>query len=39
MNQPNKKIPGRITQVAGAVVDVYFPREGLPPMNGLDHNE
>jgi F-type H+-transporting ATPase subunit beta len=30
MNQSNKKIPGKITQVLGAVVDVYFPREGLP---------
>lgn len=32
MNQSNKKIPGRITQVLGAVVDVYFPKEGLPPI-------
>jgi len=30
MNQSNKKISGKITQVLGAVVDVYFPREGLP---------
>src|SRR5580693_304398 len=26
----NKKIPGKIIQVLGAVVDVYFPMEGLP---------
>ncbi len=32
MNQSNKKIPGQITQVLGAVVDVYFPKEGLPPI-------
>ena len=30
MDQSNKKIPGKITQVLGAVVDVYFPMEGLP---------
>ena len=28
----NKKIPGKIIQVLGAVVDVYFPIEGLPPI-------
>ncbi|MBF0504487.1 MAG: F0F1 ATP synthase subunit beta [Candidatus Omnitrophica bacterium] len=32
MNQANKRIPGKITQVLGAVVDVYFPMEGLPPI-------
>src|SRR5580693_9146484 len=26
----NKKITGKIIQVLGAVVDVYFPMEGLP---------
>ena len=30
MNQTNKKIPGKVIQVLGAVVDVYFPMEGLP---------
>ena len=30
MEQVNKKISGKITQVLGAVVDVYFPIEGLP---------
>ena len=30
MGQANKKIAGKITQVLGAVVDVYFPMEGLP---------
>ena len=30
MNQANKRIPGKIIQVLGAVVDVYFPIEGLP---------
>jgi len=30
MNQASKKIPGKIIQVLGAVVDVYFPTEGLP---------
>ena len=30
MGQSNKKISGKITQVLGAVVDVYFPMEGLP---------
>jgi F-type H+-transporting ATPase subunit beta len=28
----NKKITGKVTQVLGAVVDVYFPVEGLPPI-------
>jgi len=28
--EANKKIPGKILQVLGAVVDVYFPMEGLP---------
>ncbi|MDE2028217.1 MAG: F0F1 ATP synthase subunit beta [Candidatus Omnitrophica bacterium] len=32
MNQANKKLPGKIVQVLGAVVDVYFPMEGLPPI-------
>ena len=32
MDQANKKIPGKIIQVLGAVVDVYFPMEGLPPI-------
>ena len=32
MDQANKKIPGKIVQVLGAVVDVYFPIEGLPPI-------
>ncbi|MDE2222808.1 MAG: F0F1 ATP synthase subunit beta [Candidatus Omnitrophica bacterium] len=32
MNQPSKKLPGKIVQVLGAVVDVYFPMEGLPPI-------
>ena len=32
MEQSNKKIPGKIIQVLGAVVDVYFPMEGLPPI-------
>ena len=30
MSQSNKGIPGKIIQVLGAVVDVYFPMEGLP---------
>ena len=30
MGQANKKFPGKIVQVLGAVVDVYFPMEGLP---------
>ena len=30
MSQDNKRIPGKIVQVLGAVVDVYFPIEGLP---------
>jgi len=30
MDQANKKITGKIIQVLGAVVDVYFPMEGLP---------
>ncbi len=30
MEQANKKIAGKIVQVLGAVVDVYFPMEGLP---------
>ena len=30
MQQTTKKITGKITQVLGAVVDVYFPMEGLP---------
>jgi len=30
MSQSNKRIPGKIIQVLGAVVDVYFPMEGLP---------
>ena len=30
MDQTNKIIPGKIIQVLGAVVDVYFPMEGLP---------
>ena len=30
MDQADKKIPGKIVQVLGAVVDVYFPIEGLP---------
>jgi len=30
MEQANKKITGKIIQVLGAVVDVYFPMEGLP---------
>jgi len=30
MGQANKKIAGKIVQVLGAVVDVYFPMEGLP---------
>ncbi len=30
MEQANKKITGKIVQVLGAVVDVYFPMEGLP---------
>jgi F-type H+-transporting ATPase subunit beta len=30
MGQVNKKITGKIVQVLGAVVDVYFPIEGLP---------
>ena len=32
MEQTNKKITGKIIQVLGAVVDVYFPMEGLPPI-------
>jgi F-type H+-transporting ATPase subunit beta len=32
MKQADKKIPGKIIQVLGAVVDVYFPTEGLPPI-------
>ncbi len=32
MEQATKKIPGKIIQVLGAVVDVYFPMEGLPPI-------
>ena len=32
MNQVNKRIPGKVIQVQGAVVDVYFPMEGLPPI-------
>ncbi len=32
MEQANKRIAGKITQVLGAVVDVYFPMEGLPPI-------
>ena len=32
MDQANKRIAGKITQVLGAVVDVYFPMEGLPPI-------
>src|SRR5208283_6067604 len=30
MGKVNKKITGKIIQVLGAVVDVYFPIEGLP---------
>jgi len=30
MNQTSKNIPGKVIQVLGAVVDVYFPMEGLP---------
>jgi len=30
MSEANKKITGKIVQVLGAVVDVYFPMEGLP---------
>ncbi|MDE1921199.1 MAG: F0F1 ATP synthase subunit beta [Candidatus Omnitrophica bacterium] len=30
MDQTNKKLTGRVVQVLGAVVDVYFPMEGLP---------
>src|SRR5580704_16480519 len=30
MDQDNKRIAGKIIQVLGAVVDVYFPMEGLP---------
>ena len=30
MGPANKKITGKIVQVLGAVVDVYFPIEGLP---------
>jgi len=30
MDQANKRIAGRVIQVLGAVVDVYFPMEGLP---------
>src|SRR5271154_1123672 len=30
MEQTNKRITGKIVQVLGAVVDVYFPMEGLP---------
>ena len=33
MDQANKKITGKIIQVLGAVVDVYFPMEGLPPID------
>ncbi len=32
MGQANKRIAGKIIQVLGAVVDVYFPMEGLPPI-------
>src|SRR5208283_1812815 len=32
MDPSNKKISGKVTQVLGAVVDVYFPMEGLPPI-------
>jgi len=32
MDQSTNKIPGKIIQVLGAVVDVYFPLEGLPPI-------
>jgi len=32
MDQANKRITGKIIQVLGAVVDVYFPMEGLPPI-------
>jgi F-type H+/Na+-transporting ATPase subunit beta len=32
MVQTDKKITGKVTQVLGAVVDVYFPMEGLPPI-------
>ncbi len=32
MDQPKKKITGKVAQVLGAVVDVYFPMEGLPPI-------
>ena len=32
MDQTNKKITGKIIQVLGAVVDVYFPMEVLPPI-------
>jgi len=30
MSETNKKIPGKVVQVLGAVVDVSFPIEGLP---------
>jgi F-type H+/Na+-transporting ATPase subunit beta len=30
MSEANKKITGKVMQVLGAVVDVYFPMEGLP---------
>jgi len=33
MDQVNQKITGKIVQVLGAVVDVSFPMEGLPPIN------
>ena len=32
MDQANKRIAGKVIQVLGAVVDVYFPMEGLPPI-------
>ncbi|MBF0510846.1 MAG: F0F1 ATP synthase subunit beta [Candidatus Omnitrophica bacterium] len=32
MDPKNNKIPGQIVQVLGAVVDVHFPMEGLPPI-------
>jgi len=32
MDRTNKRIPGKIIQVLGAVVDVHFPLEGLPPI-------
>jgi len=32
MDQTNKKATGKIIQVLGAVVDVYFHKEGLPPI-------